>query len=87
MRTTLRSPGTRSNQLSSKNQPNGGSELVQTLVGWNSHGSLLGVLDGDWQTAVIARWHELPAERHGPMETSLCLLGVTGREHHPLEVS
>jgi len=57
-------------------------------LGWAATAlNVLGVLDGDWRAAVIARWHELPTERRGPMETSLCLLGVTEREHHPLEVS
>ena len=49
--------------------------------------NVLGALDDDWRAGVTARWRELPADRRGPMETSLCLLGLAGADDHPLAVS
>ncbi len=56
-------------------------------LGWAAIAlNVLGWLDSDWQAAVISRWQELAPERRGPMETSLCLLGLVSGGDHPLGV-
>lgn len=56
-------------------------------LGWATTAlNVIGQLDNEWRTAVVGRWEELPPVRRGPMETSLCLLGLTDRQNHPLGV-
>ncbi len=47
---------------------------------------LLGALDDDWLARVLAKWLELPQARRGPLETSLCLLGLASPEGHPFSL-
>jgi len=56
-------------------------------LGWAAIAlNVLGLLDDAWQSAAVNRWSELPTGRRGPMETSLCLLGVVSADEHPLGV-
>lgn len=64
--------------------------LITSLpsIGWAAIGlNVLGSLDDAWRTDVIERWRSSPAERRGPMETALCLLGLSEASVHPLGVT
>jgi hypothetical protein len=53
-------------------------------LGWATMAlNIYGLLDDDWRSDVIIRWDELPQERRGPMEASLCLLGLAEVNNHP----
>lgn len=57
-------------------------------LGWATLAlNIMGSLDDDWRTDVIARWTELPTDRRGPMGTSLCLLGLSDTSAHPFALS
>jgi len=45
--------------------------------------NVYGLLDDDWRNDVMTLWQQLPEQRRGPMETSLCLLGLADGEDHP----
>jgi squalene cyclase len=56
-------------------------------LGWASIAlSVLGLRDDAWGTNLVARWHDVPEDRRGPLETSLCLLGLADADGHPLSV-
>jgi len=68
----------------------GQAETSHSLMslGWASIAlNVLGLLDDAWRSTIVNRWSELPASRRGPMETSLCLLGLIDRSDHPLGVA
>ena len=53
-------------------------------LGWTTIAlNIYGVLDDDWRTGVITLWDESPQDRRGPVETSLCLIGLTNVDNHP----
>ena len=57
-------------------------------LGWATIAlNVLGLLDDDWRAAIVNRFSALPTPRRGPMETSLCLLGVVSAADHPLGVA
>jgi len=57
-------------------------------LGWaNAAMNVLGLIDDTRRAAVVNRWLQLPTSRRGPMETSLCLLGVVSADDHPLGVA
>ncbi|UCD30476.1 MAG: hypothetical protein JSV03_08420 [Planctomycetota bacterium] len=49
--------------------------------------NVLGLLDDNWRNNVMNRWNELPANRRGPMEASLCLLGLADNSDHLFAVT
>jgi hypothetical protein len=53
-------------------------------LGWATMAlNVYGMLNDDWRARVITRWNELPQNRRGPMEASLCLLGLADVSNHP----
>ena len=56
-------------------------------LGWAAIAmNALGLLDDTWRSNVISTWRAAPSARRGPMETALCLLGLTDAGNHPLKV-
>lgn len=57
-------------------------------LGWATIGlNVLGSLDDAWRADAIELWRSSPSERRGPMETALCLLGLSEAGVHPLGVT
>jgi len=53
-------------------------------LGWASIAlNVVQTLDDGWRDDVVTLWSSLPAERRGPLETALCLLGVSDSPQHP----
>ena len=48
---------------------------------------VLGQIDDNWRNSVVSLWDSLPAERRGPMDTALCMLGLGSGDTHPMEVA
>jgi hypothetical protein len=56
-------------------------------LGWAAiAANVFGVLDDGWRGDVLAAWQAAPADRRGPLEIALCLLGMSSAHPHPLRV-